>query len=414
MTKPQDIASPERALLLKLMQRGLAAVNGRNCVHTALQSLTLPDKLYLVAVGKAADAMAAGAIDALGARLRAGLVITRYGYQDTPVYRDPRLLSLEAGHPVPDEQSLAAGRALSLFLERVPADAHFIFLISGGTSSLVEVLPDNVSLAQLQALNRWLLGSGLAIDAVNRARCSVSLIKGGRLIRLLAGRRADVLLMPDVPGDDPAQVGSGLVVPPDLRPLPALPAEFADLPLSQPEPVTETECSNVAVSVVASNQRMINAVKRAADEASVPVQLHTTLPAADALQCGDRIAGIVRDAAPGLHVWGGETVVTLPDTPGRGGRNQALALAAARHLQGREDCWLLSVGTDGSDGNTSDAGALVDGGSIARGQDAGLDADDCLKRADSGTFLEASGDLIHTGPTGTNVMDLIIAYKRAG
>lgn len=412
MTQPHDLHSPARDLLLKLMQHGLAAVNGRNCVHAALRALELPEKIFLVAIGKAADAMAAGAIDALGSRLRAGLVITRYGYQDSPVYRDPRLLSLEAGHPVPDEQSLAAGRALCLFLERVPADAHFVFLVSGGTSSLVEVLPDNISLAQLQALNRWLLGSGLAIDAVNRIRSAVSSIKGGRLLTRLAGRHADVLLMSDVPDDDPAQVGSGLLMPADSRPLPQLPTEFADLPLHVPEP--QQAHDNVSVSIVASNRQMLNAVSRAAKLAGVPIQMHPALPTADAIACGEKLADMLCAAAPGLNVWGGETVVTLPAVPGRGGRNQALALAAARRMRGQGDCFVLSVGTDGSDGNTDDAGALVDGDSIVRGNDAGLDVDDCLRNADSGTFLEASGDLVHTGPTGTNVMDLIIAYKHAG
>lgn len=411
MIEAHESHPPQRTLLLQLMQQGLAAVNGRNCVHHALRSLSLPERIYLVAVGKAADAMAAGAIDALGGRLRAGLVVTRYGYQDSPVYRDPRLLSLEAGHPLPDEQSLAAGRALCLFLERVPADAHFVFLISGGTSSLVEVLPDNLTLERLRALNRWLLGSGLAIDAVNRVRCAVSCIKGGRLTGRLAGRRAEVLLMPDVPGDEPAQVGSGLLSSPDRRALPALPPEFSDLPLLQPIPAQVFD--NVKVSTVASNCGMLEAVARAADAQGLPVEIHAALPAMEAVACGRVMAEILCNAAPGLHVWGGETVITLPVSPGRGGRNQALALSAAHVFKNRDDCWLLAVGSDGADGNSSDAGALVDGGSIARGATAGLDAGDCLQRADSGRFLEASGDLVHTGPTGTNVMDLMIGYKSA-
>ena len=408
---PQDSGVPERKLLLKLMQQGLAAVNGRNCVHAALRSRSLPDKLYLAAIGKAADAMTAGAIDALGSRVRAGLVVTRYGYLDSPVYRDPRLLSLEAGHPIPDEQSLAAGRALCLFLERVPEHAHFVFLISGGASSLVEVLPDHVTLEQLQALNRWLLGSGLPIDAINRVRCTLSQIKGGRLIEHLAGRDADVLLMSDVPGDDPAHIGSGLLVAPDLGPLPALPPEFAELVKREVQPGNSGPNGDVEVSVVASNQQMLEAIRVGAANEGVPITVHAALPADDALECGGRVAEAVCSASPGLYVWGGETTVTLPAEPGRGGRNQALALAAARQLAGHPNCCILAVGTDGSDGNTEDAGALVDGDTLARGTDAGFDAEDCLRRADSGSFLEASGDLIHTGPTGTNVMDLIIAYK---
>jgi hydroxypyruvate reductase len=264
----------------------------------------------------------------------------------------------------------------------------------------------------LQALNRWLLGSGLAIDAVNRVRCAVSRIKGGRLVKYLEGRHADVLLMTDVPSNEPSQVGSGLLIPPDRRPLPALPEDFAGLPRSEPE--TAQAFSNVTVSVIASNAQLLEAVARAA-QASVPhVNVNAALPAPDAIGCGQQLANSLIAAQPGLYIWGGETVVTLPAAPGRGGRNQALALSAARYLRGHDNCWLLAVGTDGSDGNTSDAGALVDGQTVQRGRDAGLDPDDCLRRADSGSFLEASGDLVHTGPTGTNVMDLIIGYKQAG
>jgi hydroxypyruvate reductase len=139
---------------------------------------------------------------------------------------------------------------------------------------------------------------------------------------------------------------------------------------------------------------------------------HGELPAADAAACGATVARSLLAAKPGIHVWGGETVVRLPSDPGRGGRNQQLALAAAEVLQGREDILLLAAGSDGSDGASEDAGALVDGDTISRGRDAGFDAPACLAAADAGSFLEASGDLLHTGPTGTNVMDLIIALKK--
>src|SRR5574337_1440359 len=123
-----------RQFLLQLFQRGLAAVNGRCCVHAALRTRKFSMPLYLVAIGKAADSMTAGALDAVGSQLTSGLVITRYGHQDSPVYRDPRIVLLEAGHPLPDEHSLAAGNALRLFLADAPANAHFLFLVSGGRS----------------------------------------------------------------------------------------------------------------------------------------------------------------------------------------------------------------------------------------------------------------------------------------
>ena len=132
---------------------------------------------------------------------------------------------------------------------------------------------------------------------------------------------------------------------------------------------------------------------------------------ADAINAGRRLALELTDSNPGIFVWGGEPSVCLPDEPGRGGRNQHLALSAATVMAGHDDVCFLSIGTDGSDGPGEDAGALVDGGTIGRGQREGFEAEQCLKAADSGSFLEASEDLINTGPTGTNVMDLILGMK---
>jgi hydroxypyruvate reductase len=131
----------------------------------------------------------------------------------------------------------------------------------------------------------------------------------------------------------------------------------------------------------------------------------------DARVAGAAIATRIKEGLPGLYLWGGETTVTLPPVPGRGGRCQTLALEAAVAIAGRQDCFLLAAGTDGSDGPGEDAGALVDGGTTARGAADCFDAQDALSRADAGTFLEASGDLLSTGPTGTNVMDVVFALK---
>ncbi|HYN77195.1 MAG TPA: MOFRL family protein, partial [Lamprocystis sp. (in: g-proteobacteria)] len=142
------------------------------------------------------------------------------------------------------------------------------------------------------------------------------------------------------------------------------------------------------------------------------VQVHPELLVGDAARRGRELACLVRDGAAGVQVWGGETTVRLPPEPGRGGRNQHLALAAALMIADRTDCLLLAAGTDGSDGPGADAGALVDGGTTGRGAADGFDAVAALARADSGSLLAASGDLIHTGPTGTNVMDLVLGLKR--
>jgi glycerate 2-kinase len=141
------------------------------------------------------------------------------------------------------------------------------------------------------------------------------------------------------------------------------------------------------------------------------LQVHTERLSGDAALVGRRLAGVLVDDPSGVHLWGGETSVELPANPGRGGRNQHLALAAAELLAQHNKVWLLAAGTDGSDGTGADAGALVDGGTIMRGKMKNMNATDCLRRADAGGFLEQSGDLISTGPTGTNVMDMVIGMK---
>jgi hydroxypyruvate reductase len=397
-----------RKLLLDLYRQGLVAVDGRRCVQQWLKAHPPEGPFHLVALGKAADAMTAGALDAIAPSLVAGLLVTRHGYLETPVYRDPRLLSLEAGHPLPDEHSLAAGNALALFLQQAPADARFLFLISGGASSSVEIPVAGVSLEQLRRLNLWLLGSGLAIGDMNRVRGALSRIKGGRLAALLKGRKASVLLMSDVPGDTPADIGSGLLIPQAPHPLPELPAEFTSLPFQRDAVAASTD---VEAHVIASNAMAREAIAAAARAAGIEPRLHDELPVTDAAACGEALVESLRAATSGVHIWGGETTVKLPAHPGQGGRNQQLALAAARRLAGARDMLLLAAGSDGSDGVSDDAGALVDGGTLSRGEDGGYDAADCLRRADAAAFLEASGDIIHTGPTGTNVMDIVIGYK---
>ena len=383
-------------------------MNGRSCVYAALQRQVFPGGVYLVAIGKAAAAMTAGAMDAIGAQVIAGLVITRRGYQESSAYAEPRIVSLEAGHPLPDEQSLAAGNALRLCMANAPSQAHFLFLLSGGASSLVEVPVAGVSLAKLRSLNAWLLASGLPIDAVNRVRTAFSQIKGGRLLHDLAGRNAELLLISDVPGDEPAYIGSGLLTPNIPGPFPELPVQFADLPRSAPPHI---DSGNVHTRIVATKNQAMQAVMGTVGDSGRPAYLHDQLPASAAAACGEQISSYLMGAPTGVHIWGGETTVKLPTRPGRGGRNQMLALAAAQCIANTGGIYLLAAGTDGADGTTSDAGALVDGGSIKRGEDGGFDASECLSRANAGAFLEASGDLVYTGPTGTNVMDLVIALK---
>lgn len=409
MTMPTD----HRKNLLKIFQSALAAVNGRACVRERLKERPLPGKVYMIAVGKAACAMAQGAQDVMGGNIADALIITKKGHAEAlpwPV--------LEAGHPLVDESSLEAGRKLLAFTDRIPPDASVLVLISGGASALVEALPPQISLDRFQEINRWVLGSGLDINDYNRIRRRLSRLKGGRLAKLLSPRRVLCLVVSDVPGNDLRAIGSGpLIADEDLRrplTLRGLPDFITEaLKYMPPAPAPDDPCfQNVKREIVATLDNAKSAAVETAKGMGYQAMIESGFVSGDALEAGARLAKkLLRPENGTVHVWGGETTVQLPESPGRGGRNQSLALAAAMMLQGHDDAWFLSAGTDGTDGPTDDAGALVDGGTIARGAQAGLDAKQLLARADAGTFLEASGDLIQTGPTGTNVMDIMLGLR---
>ena len=407
-----DMAGARRDLLT-IFKAALTRVEGRACVRESLRGDQ--GTVSLIALGKAAQSMTQGALDVLGDRVLDGLVISKAGHMDESLLRARGLGCLEGGHPVPDERSLRAGRELVEFIRTRPKDRRLLFLISGGTSGLVELLRDGIDLASLQRVNQWLLGSGLSIDAMNRVRKSLSRIKGGGLIPLLQGRPAQVLLISDVPGDEPGVIGSGLLVA-DEHPARglddlALPDWLRALvpPVLPPVP---TKADNIRVSIVASLADAREAAADKARELGYAVTLSRAHLGGDVNVVGRRLAYELRDAWSGLYVWGGEPTIHLPEHPGQGGRNQHLALVVACQIAGRRDVCFLAAGTDGGDGPGEDAGAIVDGGSVGRGcRVLGVDPEVCLTQADSGRFLEASDDLIQTGPTGTNVMDLMIGLK---
>ncbi len=411
MSDPLD----RRRTLLNIFGAALTAVDGRGAVRRALQTRGMGGPFQLIAIGKAAETMSLGALDLLGDRCLGGLLIGKEPPADPGPLARRGIACLAGGHPVPSQASLDAGERLLAALSAIPAQASLLLLLSGGASSLVEAPVAGIGLADLQAVNRWLLGSGLPIDSMNRVRTALSRIKGGGLLDALPARPLRALAISDVPGDDPAVIGSGLLVPalglgPALASLDLPPwirtlvehalAQRGAPPAGGPE-----------IELVATLDLARTAAARAAKAVGLAVRVEPFLLAGDAAQCGGELARRLMEDPSGLTVWGGETTVRLPPEPGRGGRNQHLALAAALVLAGRTDCFLLAAGTDGGDGNTDDAGALVDGETLERAALDGLDGADCLARADSGTLLAASGDLIHTGPTGTNVMDLVLGLR---
>jgi glycerate 2-kinase len=333
--------------------------------------------------------MALGAYDVLGTSIERTLIITKDGHVAPQLQVLPDIEIHESAHPVPDQRSLAAGESLLKWLRELPRSVEPLFLISGGASSLVEVLEEGVTFAQLSRLNAEGLASGIPITELNARRSRLSRIKGGGVARLLGDRPARALFISDVPGDDPAVIGSGLLGPAgDLK-----------------------ESDSIDRLVVASLDHALEGVSEAARQWNLDVRKAACRFEGDAARLAVRFAHELHLNPAHVCVWGGESTVQLPRDPGRGGRNQHLALAAARLLAGQPQMLLLAAGTDGTDGVTDDAGALVDSETCARLALAELDADDCLRRADSGTALAACGDLIHTGPTGTNVGDLVIGLK---
>lgn len=402
--------SDPRRLLLEAYRSALAAVHGRTRVRDALAKLPIATPVFLIAAGKAACAMAQGAHDALGERIAGALVVTKRGYAEPLPWT-----VIEAGHPLPDEASIAAGEALLAFAARIPRDATVLVLLSGGVSALVEAPIEGVGVAQLRAVNEWLLGSGLDIHAMNAVRKRLSRLKGGRLAQRLHPRPVLCLAISDVAGDDPRAIGSGPLTAEtatlEAQGLPAFVREL--LERAPPLPAADDPCfRNVRYEIVARNADAVQAAAEAATRLGVRARIEPGLLSGDAAAAGRSLAQQVLEAPPGmLRVWGGETTVTLPPRPGRGGRCQTLALAAAQLLAGTPNAWLLAAGTDGSDGPTEDAGALVDGETLARAAAEGFDADRALAGADAGPLLEASGDLLQTGPTGTNVMDLVLGLR---
>ncbi|MGB5179529.1 MAG: DUF4147 domain-containing protein [Gammaproteobacteria bacterium] len=406
----QATRTAARRLVYELYQAGLAAIHGQRCVADYLSRNPPRQPVALVAVGKAASAMTLGALEALGRQIIKGLVITKTGHSDAQLQRDPRLRCIESGHPLPNSDSLLAGNALCQFIETTTDTTALLFLISGGTSSLVEVLRGDLQLQQLVRANQWLMGSGLPIDEINRVRRTLSLIKGGGLLNYVKGRPATVLLISDVPGDDPCTIGSGMLVTGDRSSVTAALPEWLQQP-GLPEAENRHPAATVDHHIIATNS---DALQAAADKGRARGHAATVMQeplAGDAQLAGQAIVLQLESLPDGIYLWGGETTVSLPASAGTGGRNQHLALSAAQALDAHDDIVILAAGTDGTDGPTDYAGAIVDASTHERGQAKGLVAHTCLQQADSGRYLAACGDLLQTGPTGTNVMDMVIAYK---
>jgi glycerate 2-kinase len=385
----------------------------------------------VVSLGKAGAALARGVREALEPGARRLLIRPHR----SPSLLDPGWEQKTGGHPVPDRQSLVAGEHLARWLaEALPRT--LLALISGGASACVESPPPGLTLDDLAATQRLLLASGLPIQAVNTVRKHLSRLKGGGALRLLGDRpsRVLVLLLSDVPGDDPAAIASG--------PFAADPTTFADaLAAIGGLPVPESVRRHLAAGAqgelpetVKPGDPALERVRtvllggsRTAVAAAVAEARRQSFQATDgelegeAARAARELVARGRDLARAFEgagvalVLGGETTVTLAEGSGSGGRNQELALAAARELSGGTGELVFTVASDGEDGPTRYAGATVDGNTWEAMRRARIDPDAALARHDSRPALAAvPGALLETGPTGTNVGDLAVYLRAPG
>lgn len=406
---------PPRALLARCLADALAAVDGRRVVAAAVAVLELPRACPVLALGKAAPAMLAGVADARGGDIGPALCLAHAASTRPGEPGVPQAKFMFGDHPVPGPQSLAAGQALLAFLDALPPAAPLLCLLSGGSSALVEVLPEGVGIAELACANRWLLASGLPIAAVNRVRSGLSCIKAGRLAQRLAGRRVIVLAISDVPGDEPAAIGSGPWTAAPRHPLPeGLPGWLLELAArAPPAPAPgEAPLADIDFRVLAGGREALHAAGAVARATGTAAVLHAAPLQGEVGRVAEELLRTLSAGPPGFYGWYGETTVRLPESPGAGGRNSHLALELACALSGRDDITVLCAATDGRDGSGGTAGGWADGEVLARGTALGRDAADALARADSGAYLAATGDALVTGPTGTNVMDLVLALRK--
>ncbi|MBZ5577392.1 MAG: glycerate kinase [Acidobacteriia bacterium] len=415
-----------RRQALSIFRAAVAAANPDDAVARHLRRLDVGRfrNVYVVGAGKAGASMAAAAERVLGRRITAGLLNVK---EDLP--RKLRHMELHVcGHPVPDARGVDGAQRIAQLVESAGREDLVIVLISGGASALLPLPAPGITLEEKQAATRLLLASGANIHEINTIRKHISSSKGGQLARLAAPARVEALLLSDVIGDDPAVIGSGPAAPDASTFAEALrilekhgilervAASLRErlqqgargvLP-ETPKPA-DPLFARVRNTVVGSNRIALSAAARRARELGFRTLLLSSQIQGETREIARMHAAIAREIAasgrparpPACILTGGETTVTLRGD-GLGGRNQEFVLAAAIEIAGLPDIVVFSAGTDGTDGPTDAAGAFADGDTLGRKPD----AQGFLDRNDSYRYFDALGNLVRTGPTHTNVMDV--------
>lgn len=380
-------------------------------------------RTVVLGCGKASAAMAQAVEGVLGDRIADGFVVVKDGY----LAPTRRIRVAQAGHPVPDERGQAAAARLLELARAAGAGDLVVLLISGGGSALTPAPVPPVTLEEKQAVTRLLLAAGATINELNAVRKHLSLLKGGQLARAAAPAMVLTLILSDVIGDPLDVIASG--------PTAADPTTFAEAhtvltrrgvrPRAPASVLARLEAGirgeleetpkpgdplfeRVTNLVIGNNALTVGAAAAEAGRLGFDADVLTRALEGEAREVArDLVARARRLRPPACLIAGGETTVTVRGQ-GRGGRCQEFALAVALELRPDESLVALAAGTDGTDGPTDAAGALVDAGTVSRGRAAGLDPRECLDANDTYAFLRASGDLVIRGPTNTNLLDLYI------
>ena len=423
-----------RSTIEQLFQAALAASDPVNAVRAALawngqelvvegQRLAAPRGVHIVAVGKAAAAMTAGALAALGSAVMSGVIVTKDGHVDREL--PARIQVFEAAHPIPDQRGVEATQAILRSLQSLAPGVVVLALISGGGSALLEAPREGLTLDDFQQTTGALLRAGAPIDALNAVRAPLSQVKAGGLRQAAPEHPWATLILSDVLSNDPRVIASGPTVPGRNDPALALEtiARFGvetQLPnrvittleemAFHPQPSDERDL----LVIVGENARAVTAACERARLNGLSCQIVWRAREGEARELGEEFVRLAV-MAPGdtdLLLGGGEATVTVRGN-GVGGRNTEFALAAALGLErlGEAGWVIASLATDGQDALTGLAGAIADGDTCVRARAAGVDPEAALADSDSRRVFEVAGGAIDTGPTGTNVNDIYFALR---
>ncbi len=385
------------------------------CVKSALENISFSDgRVILVSIGKAAWQMAMAARDLLGDRISEGLVITKYKHVLGEI---PGCTCYEAGHPVLDENSVAATYEVLKRTEGLGPEDTVLFLVSGGGSSLFEY--PLIPLEELQKITSFLLRSGAYIQEINSIRKKLSAVKGGKFAEHCKPAKIYSIILSDVLGDPLDSIASGPTVPDTASSEDAL-AVIDKYGVPIDEKTRKIIADSVTCDTGNNESVIIGNVKLLCDSvANTARQLgYKPLILTDQLNCEAGEAGKLlgsigkyfarsESCSSTAVIVGGETVVRVKGT-GLGGRNQELALSSAANIAGLDNVLIFSLGSDGTDGPTDAAGGFVTGSTVETMRSQGVDIEEYLDNNDSYHFLEKSGGLIITGPTGTNINDVSV------